>query len=99
MRPALAKLGQPKENEENKLTAIIWTRLLFSQSEVGFIVGPMFVKWDFLSFSKQPLRIKSEDIGRSWCDNIDQLYREKERERKRKKLEENKPKIIPGKAP
>jgi len=48
---------------------------------------------------KQSFRRKSEDIRRPLIpgENIDQVYRQKERERKRKKLEEKK-KIIPGRA-
>ena len=49
---------------------------------------------------KPTFRRKSEDIRRPLLpgENIDEVYRQKERERKRKKLEEKKPKIIPGKA-
>ena len=48
---------------------------------------------------KQSFRRKSEDIRRPLIpgENIDQVYRQKERERKRKKLVEKK-KIIPGRA-
>ena len=47
---------------------------------------------------KQSLRRKSEDIRRPLIpgETIDEVYRQKERERKRKKLEEKKPKIVPG---
>ena len=60
-------------------------------------IGPMKFFWYHF---KQSFRRKSEDIRRPLIpgENIDEVYRQKERERKRKKLEEKKPKIVPGRA-
>ena len=83
MRPALAKLSQ---------------ELIKSNSYVDMIQHILAMHVYLISLQKPSIRARGGDVKRPLLtsDCIDDIFQQKERERKRKKLEEKRAKIIPG---